>query len=297
MGNRKHPIKISGVPEPFNTPFSIADERHLFSDDLIVDFKHERCGSGALISQLKDGSVDAIVALTECIIAAQVEKDSNLEILCGHVNSPLLWGITVSASDQRFTTLSDLDEFVLKGNRVRVGISRHGSGSHIMSYILAHSRGWAELRDVNDILEFVVCCNFASLRASVRDSKCDFFLWEKFITRPYTMIPQERIRMLGHLPTPWPPFVVAVLRNGKHNEHVARVMDSIRRACHMFVSERVASIDRICHEFSMRSEDATEWMDHVRFATDGQPLSQDIYDKIRNALLSANALASKVTTS
>lgn len=48
--------------------------------------------------------------------------------------------------------------------RQAIGISRLGSGSHIMSYVLAMQRGW----DLDD-LKFEIKGDFKSLRDSLND--------------------------------------------------------------------------------------------------------------------------------
>jgi ABC-type nitrate/sulfonate/bicarbonate transport system substrate-binding protein len=48
--------------------------------------------------------------------------------------------------------------------RQPIGVSRMGSGSHIMSYVLAMQRGW----DLDD-LKFEIKGDFKSLRESLND--------------------------------------------------------------------------------------------------------------------------------
>jgi hypothetical protein len=82
----------------------------------------------------------------------------------------------------RHVTLAHMAETVIagaatSGRRCRIGISRLGSGSHLMAQVLAQAHGWPA-----DALEFVVLNDFRSLRRSVQDGVADFFMWEWFMT-------------------------------------------------------------------------------------------------------------------
>jgi sulfonate transport system substrate-binding protein len=124
-----------------------------------------------MIQNLKNGSLDVIVALTEGIVA-DIARGSDLRILGTYVESPLCWAVSAGAqSDIR--SIEDL-----RGQTI--GISRLQSGSHLMSFVLAHQRQW----DTSG-LKFEVKGNFDNLCKSVNDGSTQAFLWESFMTKPW----------------------------------------------------------------------------------------------------------------
>ena len=152
-------IRIGGVPEHFNYPLHMVKKLGLdtkFGVNLI--FAEQACGTGQMISNLKDKSVDLIVALTEGI-TADIAKGSDVRILGTYVSSPLCWAISgagpASASQHTATPRNVAD---MKGKTF--GISRYGSGSQLMAYVLANERGWDPQHDV----QFKVIGKFQHLR-------------------------------------------------------------------------------------------------------------------------------------
>jgi hypothetical protein len=59
-----------------------------------------------------------------------------------------------------------------------IGISRFGSGSHLMSFVLADEKGW--IGDKDKLFKFSVQHNFAQLRSSVQSGKIYLFLYFLF---------------------------------------------------------------------------------------------------------------------
>ncbi len=158
-------LRIGFVPEHFSTPLAFA-QRHY---DLNADLIPEPLGTGALTARLKADTgtpkpLDVAIGLTEGFVAdlgkAKTEgKDMGYGLAGTYVESPLCWAIvtgrlsmTKMAERPSFANTSDpsvgakrdgLDSVAdLKGTRV--GVSRIGSGSYVMSYVLADQNGWLE---------------------------------------------------------------------------------------------------------------------------------------------------------
>lgn len=64
-------------------------------------------GTGAMLAALKEGKVDAIVALTEGLVADIAKGGSDVRILSTYVQSPLCWAISVGPKSQ-FHSIEDL---------------------------------------------------------------------------------------------------------------------------------------------------------------------------------------------
>jgi ABC-type nitrate/sulfonate/bicarbonate transport system substrate-binding protein len=172
------------------------------------------CGTGEMIAALENEDIDISVSLTEGIVAKAINQrlqaldlvadekksstgsnehvqDSFLTIMGLYVSSPLTWSIAI-APQSNMTRISELD-----GGKI--GISRYGSGSHIMAIILGVSLGIS--------FEFVVCGSITGLLQAVQEEKIDAFLWELITTKPY--YEEGRLKMLDTLTSPWPAFVFA----------------------------------------------------------------------------------------
>ena len=79
-----------------------------------------------MIEAVKNGEIDACVALTEGLVA-DASKGSDVCLSGTYVASPLCWAVSVGAN-----ALSTIDD--LRGKTF--GISRYGSGSHLMALVL-----------------------------------------------------------------------------------------------------------------------------------------------------------------
>src|SRR5690606_21327067 len=94
-----------------------------------------------------------------------------------------------------YRTLADL-------KHKTAAISRYGSGSHLMAYVNAQGQGW----DTKE-LKFEVIDNLDGAVASLTDGRADYFMWERFTTKP--LVDQGVFRRITDCPTPWPCFVIA----------------------------------------------------------------------------------------
>ena len=127
-------ITVTGVPEHFNFPWLQVVEKQPFLDEGIqLVWKNEPKGSGAMNKSLRDGETDIAIVLTESFIKDKTE--GNPALMIGfHIESPLIWGIHGSVR-------SEIDDISQLGHGDFV-ISRYGSGSYLMAFLLAKREGW-----------------------------------------------------------------------------------------------------------------------------------------------------------
>jgi hypothetical protein len=160
--------------------------------------------------------------------------------------------VSAGANQSKFASIGDL-----KG--ATFGVSRLGSGSHLMAYVLAQQRGWDPQRDVH----FEVTGDFASLRASVNEGKTAAFMWETFTTKPYH--DSGEVKRIGQITTPWPCFMMAsrksVLDDEEKSAAVARVCAVIRDATRLFHSEHRMD-ETIARKYSLQLRDAKVKHEH-----------------------------------
>ena len=196
-------LKIGGVPEHFNMPWRLAIEEGKFSEiGLHLHWSDMTGGTGQMVRGLETGSIDIAVLLTEGITKS-ILQGLDSKILGVYVVSPLRWGIHVPVN----STIQNAADV----NNQTFAISRYGSGSHLMAYVMADEQGW----DLEQMKFNVIGDVYGGLWA-LQHNEAQAFLWEKFTTHPF--VEQGKCRYVGDVVTPWPCFVIAV-RNEVAEKH------------------------------------------------------------------------------
>lgn len=72
-----------------------------------------------------------------------------------------------------------------------------------MAYVNAHNEGWK-----TGDLQFEIVNTIDGAVEALSDSKADYFMWERFMTKP--LVDNGTFRRIADCPTPWPCFVIAV---------------------------------------------------------------------------------------
>uniref|UniRef100_A0A0G4HFJ5 Ca3427-like PBP 2 domain-containing protein n=1 Tax=Chromera velia CCMP2878 TaxID=1169474 RepID=A0A0G4HFJ5_9ALVE len=248
-------LRFGGVPEHFNAPFQIALERGFFREAAIdfswTDFPG---GSGQMSKALEGDEVDVCCVLSEAGVLAATRAPSALCLVGTYVDSPLTWGIHVK-TDSAYERPEDLQGKVF-------GISRWGSGSHLIAFVEARQRGWepGEMR-------FLPVGDLEGARKSMQEGEIDGFLWEKFTTKHLT--DSGEWRRIGNTVTPWPCFVVLARRTvaDAHSAEIQTVLEITSRICEEI--KRPSEFRQWTEFFSSRYgnslEDAAEWLSGVKW--------------------------------
>lgn len=238
---------IGGVPEHFNLPWYLTlRDKEYQKQGINLRWMDFHGGTGQMCNALREGEIDMAVILTEGIIR-DIIQGNGCKIVQVFVKSPLIWGIHV-ADNSEYEKVSDL-----KGKKA--AISRFGSGSHLMAYVNAENQGW----DVRTDLQFEVIRNLNGALESLPNGKGDYFLWEKFTTKPY--VDTGIFRMIDECPTPWPCFVIAVRDEVLENdrESVATILEIINATTSDF--KHIPSIDTmIANRYDQKLEDVQLWL-------------------------------------
>jgi len=243
-------IRIGGVPEHFNYLFKLAKDLGLYKKyNVDVEFIIQSCGTGAMIKSLKDNELDVIIALTEGLVT-DIAKGSDIKLFGTYVNSPLCWAAS-AGNDSNLNSINDL-----KGKTF--GVSRYGSGSHLMAYVLAIQNNW----NLDNDLNFKVVGNFEKLRNSINNKETDGFLWETFTTKPYH--DSGEVKRIGDITTPWPCFMMASLNNSlkDKSELIKSAFQAVNEAAYIFKNDKnMPTI--IAKEYNLKYEDAKTWYNNV----------------------------------
>ncbi|GAA0745092.1 MULTISPECIES: substrate-binding domain-containing protein [Flavobacteriaceae] len=272
-------VKIGGVPEHFNLAWYLTLKNGEYKDEGInLRWKDYYGGTGSMCKALRNGDIDMAVILTEGIVKDIVEGNPS-KIVQVFVQSPLIWGIHV-ANDSKYTSINDL-----KGTKA--AISRYGSGSHLMAYINAQNNDWNLEEDLN----FEVVKNLDGAVEGLVDGKADYFMWEKFTTKP--IVDKGVFRRVDNCPTPWPCFVIAVRDEFIENnlEELNTILDIINNTTSDFKS--IPSIDKtISNRYDQKLEDVQEWLNLTEWSQEN--IDKSTITNVQNKLFELNIIDKKL---
>lgn len=272
-------VKIGGVPEHFNLAWYLTLKNGEYKDEGInLRWKDYYGGTGSMCKALRNGDIDMAVILTEGIVKDIVEGNPS-KIVQVFVQSPLIWGIHV-ANDSKYTSINDL-----KGTKA--AISRYGSGSHLMAYINAQNNDWNLEEDLN----FEVVKNLDGAVEGLVDGKADYFMWEKFTTKP--IVDKGVFRRVDNCPTPWPCFVIAVRDEFIENnlEELNTILGIINNTTSDFKS--IPSIDKtISNRYDQKLEDVQEWLNLTEWSQEN--IDKSTITNVQNKLFELNIIDKKL---
>lgn len=257
-------LTVAYIPEHFSTPLFFAREQGYYAEkDLDIEFFPVVEGSGRLIKLLNEGTVDIAVGLTEAFVADIAKGNQSYGVVATYVESPLCWAISTGKDRDELTQASDL-------TGKKIGVSRIGSGSYVMSFVL----GLQQQFPVPYFSDFPVLHNFQNLRDSVNlkykdeDGKkidADAFMWEHFTSKKY--YDSGEIKRIGEIYTPWPSWVVTVNKNvldSKKND-IQGFLNSVNKGISYFLANSDAAVEHILTHLNYTADDAREWLKTVKF--------------------------------
>lgn len=247
-------LRVAYIPEHFSTPLFLAEKHGFYkSRNLQIEFVKVPEGSGRLIQLLNANEVDIAIGLTEAFIADIAKGNQNVHILDTYVKSPLLWAVS-TGQDRDISKVEDLN---------KIGVSRIGSGSYIMSFVLANKLG------IKPFTEFEVLSNFKNLRDSVNlksnVSPSDAFMWEYFTSKKY--YDTKEIKQIDQIYTPWSSWVVACSSDAM-KKPLKDFIGAVGEGIDYFNNNLNEGIKYIYETLDYSEEDATEWTKTVKFNSD-----------------------------
>tara|TARA_R110002050_G_scaffold56512_1_gene127022 strand:- start:123950 stop:124798 length:849 start_codon:yes stop_codon:yes gene_type:complete len=272
-------VKIIGVPEHFNLPWHMAIEENAFKErGIALEWTDIPEGTGKMCQMLNANETDLAIILTEGIIKSITEGNPS-KIAQEFIASPLLWGVHVAA-DSSYTEISDL-------KNTKAAISRFGSGSHLMAYVLAKKEGWN-----TETLQFEVINNLDGAVKALTDKSADYFMWERFTTKP--LVDNGTFRRITDCPTPWPCFVIAVTdkfvaENGHILKHILEVINIYTQEF-----KSIPSINKtLANAYSQKLEDINEWLSITQWSQ--SKMTYATLENVQTTLLDLNLITTKIT--
>jgi len=265
-------FKIGGVPEHFNLPWKLAiEERKLVDLGVELHWSDMTGGTGQMIKGLQTGTLDIAVLLTEGITKS-ILQGLEATILTVYVTTPLHWGIHVPYHSE-IKNVNQLENQTF-------AISREGSGSHLMSYVLAQQENW----DLNTLKFNVVGDVYGGLWA-LENNQAQAFLWEKYTTHPFTE--QKKCRYIDEVVTPWPCFVIAV-----RNEIIAEnrmVLSEVSKQVHAIANElkmNPNAAEILAWRYNLKIDQVQNWL----METDWNYNNSLMLDSFQNVVNSLESL-------
>lgn len=254
-GVKANTIRVGGVPEHFNLPIHLAMEAGAFQTRGVdIEWTFFKGGTGQMTKALRDGEVDVCIVLTEGIIA-DIIRGNPSKIISEYVTTPLTWGIHTGAAN----SLRHYEDIFDK----RYGISRFGSGSHLMAIVDANSKGHRLSKE-----QFHIIKNLDGAIESLGKLETDVFYWEKYTTKP--LVDRGLFRRVGEYVTPWPCFVIAatdaVLK--AQPENIIRMLRTIHDYTDQFMQDDTA-IAQVSQRYEQQLKDVERWYHSTEWAIHG----------------------------
>ncbi|KAH8092656.1 periplasmic binding protein-like II [Cristinia sonorae] len=246
-------LRIGYVREHFSSPLlQFADE------DSGKTFTLVECpsGTGQLISRLTNDEIDVAIALTDPLISGIAKGSTAYKLVGSYVTTPLNWAV-ITGKNSKYNSIADL-------HNTTMGVSRLGSGSQTMAYVMALQQGWP-----TGDLQFKINNDIRGLVDSVNDDTTSAFMWEWFTTKPFR--DAGEVRFIGSVPTPWPSWLIAAHPVRASSDALKRFLSKLTTYVRAFDSEenrKTANVEFIKYRFGYPEEDITAWLKTVGYPDD-----------------------------
>lgn len=227
--------------------------------------------------------LDVAVGLTEAFISGIGKGSDWFKLVGTYVQSPLCWAISTGINRD----LKTEDDICGKN----IGISRIGSGSYVMPFVLAYQKEW------KDEYKFTVLQNFKNLRDAVNLKEgvepADAFMWEIFTTKKYYT--NGEIKNIGRIYTPWPSWVITASTDviSSNSTELSAFLKSVQEGIEYFKEHQEEAAEWISSNLDYSIEDAKAWLETVTFSDDTSSVDPKVVKKTIDILKAANVLTDK----
>ncbi|CAK5269441.1 unnamed protein product [Mycena citricolor] len=257
------PLRVGYVREHFSTPLL-----QLNDVDKNETFTLVECpsGTGQLIQRLTNDEIDVAIALTDPLISGIAKGSTAYKLVGSYVSTPLNWAV-ITGKDTKYNSITDLKD-------TTIGISRLGSGSQTMAYVMAMQQGWP-----TDDLQFKINNDIHGLIDSVNDGTTSAFMWEWFTTKPW--VDRGEARFIGSVPTPWASWLIAAHPSPTRapaealRTFLTRLSDFVRDF-HSESNRAGPNVEVIKAKFGYGEEDINAWMKTVGYPGDCLAIPADV---------------------
>lgn len=276
-------LRVGYVPEHFSTPIHFA-QKHFGLNITAVPFPS---GTGHMITALRANEIDVGIGLTEGWVAGLGKEKANeggYKIVGTYVETPLCWAISTGRDRPEISDIASL-----KGSKT--GVSRIGSGSFVMGFVLADQQGWLSGNEA-PYKDTVILNTFANLRNAVNDGTADFFMWEHFTSKKY--YDNGEIKRVGEIYTPWSSWKIvastSTLASEQGQKELGELYSKLDEGIAYFNDHHDEAVAYISTALDYSEEDARAWLATVRFPQQTRGVSEATVDKCIGILQKAGVL-------
>ena len=249
-------LRITGVPEHFNFPWKkVVESQPFLSKGIQLHWTDESRGSGQMNKALRDDETDIAIVLTESFLK-DFEEGNPSKIIGFHVKSPLIWGIHIPGN----SPVDNLNQI----ENPQFLISRMGSGSHLMAFVLAQREGWNP-----DNLEFKVVSNLDGALEVMNPDTPEMFLWEKYTTKPW--VDSGDFKRIGEVPSPWPCFVIVATEKAisEYGDLIFELRDLVYKTS-AEIQINPQTPNEIQKGYGLELEDVKDWLSQTTWETEAK---------------------------
>ncbi|KAJ3041297.1 hypothetical protein HDV00_009567 [Rhizophlyctis rosea] len=291
-------IRIGCVPEHFSSPLYLAQSSGAFAAaGLEVEIVNCPGGTGEMVQALRDSRIDIAIALTEGLVAALASHATHFKIVGTYTSCPLTWSIATSPTKHASSPPAQGSYEDLKNTKI--GISRFGSGSHIIPFVLADQMGWlttsTDGKPQQPPFEFVPLKDITGLANGVVSGECDAFLWERFMTKPY--YDKGTLHHHSNITPPWPAFLIAATTSilSSNPSSISSLLSVITTHTRKFMDADLtsgASVEFVKNHFGQKEEDVKAWFHIVGYPNEAKEVSRGVLERCVGILRKAGAVQS-----
>lgn len=198
------------------------------------------------------------------------------------------WAISTGASRPEISSISSL-----RGSKI--GVSRIGSGSYVMGYVLADQQSWLSSTSSTEggpFSEAVVLNDFATLRAGVNSGRADFFMWETFTSKKYH--DSGEIRRVGEIYTPWSSWKIVastkLAKDGALDPRIEDLFAKLDKGVQRFEEDPEGAVKWIASNLDYSEADARAWLDTVKFTKGVEGVKPEVVQSCVDILRKAGVL-------
>tara|TARA_R110002020_G_scaffold269811_1_gene485118 strand:+ start:1126 stop:1998 length:873 start_codon:yes stop_codon:yes gene_type:complete len=249
-------LRITGVPEHFNFPWKkVVAAQPFQKNGIMLEWTDESRGSGQMNKDLREGKTDVALVLTESFLK-DFEAGNPSKMIGLHVKSPLTWGIHIPG-DSPINSLQEISDPTFL-------ISREGSGSQLMSFVLAKREDWDAKK-----LQFKIVNNLSGALKVMTPARPEMFLWEKYTTKPW--VDSKEMKRIGEVPSPWPCF--AIIATDKALSEFENILFQLRDLVYqeaLKLQSSPTAIEDISRNYGLNAKDVKEWFTQTTWATEAK---------------------------
>lgn len=205
-----------------------------------------------------------------------------------HLTKAPGWAISTGTT-REINSIADLKDS-------KIGVSRIGSGSYVMGFVLADQQGWLSKAISNQQpFDFIPLQTFDKLRAAVNDKTADFFMWEHFTSKRY--YDNGEIKKIGEIYTPWSSWKIVASTSllssatGEEDERLKNLFAKIDQGVEYFGKNQEEAVRYISTELDYSEADAREWLKTVTFSTRTRGVDLEVVRKTVDVLRKAGVLS------